>query len=526
MPIICPYNLFWTITIVKTAAELEILYRITQAVIHDRDVNSLIQKVFDILDLEMGMQRGTLTLRRPFTDILEIQASKGLTKQEMKRGQYRIGEGITGRVAATREAALIPDVSTEPDFLDRTKTRKNTQLAFLCVPIVHTDEVVGTISIDRRTGPEEKLQSDLAFLNIVANVLAEAVFNIRIQLEERENLLAENRKLRSELAEQYRPGNIIGNCQTMRHVYGQIAQVAKSPASVLIRGESGTGKELVARAIHFDSNRKDGPFISVNCAALPENLIESELFGHEKGAFTNAVQQRKGRFELASGGTLFLDEIGDIALNVQVRLLRVLQERVFERVGGAEEIRANIRILAATSRDLESAMIENRFRDDLFYRLNVFPIYLPALRDRRTDITLLADHFLDAYNKAYNKKIRRISTPAINMMMSYHWPGNVRELENCVEHAVLTSNDEVIHAYNLPPSLQTARETHTEMIPPEGASLEVLVNSYEREILVDGLKASLGNCAGAARALNTTQRKLNYRIKKLKIEPDRYRIRT
>ena len=510
----------------ELSVELEILHRITRAVVHHDDLHSLLQEVLDILDREMGMQHGTLTLRRPSTDILEIEASKGLTRQEAKRGQYRIGEGITGRVAATREPAIIPDVSIEPDFLDRTKSRRKANLAFLCVPILHRNEVVGTISIDRPKATEKKLQRDVAFLNIIANVLAEAVANIRLQLEKRNSLLEENRKLRSELADQYHPSNIIGNCQSMRQAYTLIAQVAQSPATVLIRGESGTGKELVARAIHFGSNRKDGPFISVNCAALPENLIESELFGHEKGAFTSAVQQRKGRFELASGGTLFLDEIGDIAPNVQVRLLRVLQERVFERVGGSEEIRANIRILAATSRDLETAMAENRFRDDLFYRLNVFPIHIPALRDRRTDITLLADHFLDVYNKAYNKMIRRISTPAINMMMSYHWPGNVRELENCIEHSVLTSTDDVIHAYNLPPSLQTARETHTEMIPAEGASLETLVNSYEREILVDALKASLGNCAGAARALNTTQRKLNYRIKKLNIESGRYRIRS
>lgn len=508
----------------KLSAELEILHRITRAVVHHHDVHSLLQEVLDILDRELGMQHGTLTLRRPATDILEIEASKGLTRQEVKRGQYRIGEGITGRVAATQEAAIIPDVSVEPDFLDRTKSRRKTNRAFLCVPILHSNEVVGTISIDRPKATSEELQRDVAFLNVIANVLAEAVANIRSQLEERESLLAENRKLRSELADQYRPSNLIGNCQSMRHVYGQIAQVAASPATVLIRGESGTGKELVARAVHFGSDRKDGPFVSVNCAALPENLIESELFGHEKGAFTSAIAQRKGRFELAAGGTLFLDEIGEIAPSVQVRLLRVLQERVFERVGGNAEISANIRILAATSRDLETGMRDGSFREDLFYRLNVFPIHLPPLRQRRSDITLLADHFLQTYNKGYAKKIKRISTPAINMMMSYHWPGNVRELENCIEHAVLTSSNDVVHAYNLPPSLQTARETHTEIIPTEGASLETLVNSYEREVLVDALKASLGNCAGAARSLNTTERKLNYRIKRLNIEPRKYRI--
>jgi Nif-specific regulatory protein len=239
------------------------------------------------------------------------------------------------------------------------------------------------------------------------------------------------------------------------------------------------------------------------------------------------MQQRAGRFELANGGTLFLDEIGDISLAVQVRLLRVLQERVFERVGGAESINVNVRIITATSRDLEKGIEDNTFREDLYYRLNVFPIHLPPLRDRRSDIVLLADHFLAHYGRMYNKEIVRTSTTAINMMMSYHWPGNVRELENCIERAVLTSSDGVIHGYNLPPSLQTAKATHTELVPSdvEGASLETMVASYEREIIVDALKTNRGNCAAAARFLNTTQRILNYRIKKLGVNAKQYRYR-
>ena len=310
----------------------------------------------------------------------------------------------------------------------------------------------------------------------------------------------------------------------MKSVYNQISQVADSPANVLIRGESGTGKELVARALHYGSTRKNAPFVCVNIAALPESLVESELFGHEKGAFTGALQQRIGRFEQADGGTLFLDEIGDISPSVQVRLLRVLQERIFERVGGNEAIQVNVRIIAATSINLENAIAEGNFREDLYYRLNIFPICMPSLRERRSDIILLAEHFLKRFNEKYNKQIRRISTPAINMMMSYHWPGNVRELENCVEHAILTSTDDVIHSFNLPASLQTAKETHTEFIDIGNASLETLLNSYEREILVDSLKNHRGNCAAAARALQTTQRIFNYKIKKLNIEPKDYKV--
>jgi Nif-specific regulatory protein len=335
--------------------------------------------------------------------------------------------------------------------------------------------------------------------------------------------VAENLRLRQELGDLYRPGNIVGNCGSMRHVYGQIAQVAGSTATVLIRGESGTGKELVARAIHFSSPRSSRAFVCVNCAALPENLIESELFGHEKGAFTGAMQQRKGRFELANGGTLFLDEVGDIRPSVQVRLLRVLQERSFERVGGDTTLSVNVRVIAATSRNLEQAIQDGSFREDLYYRLNVFPIHLPPLRERKSDLMLLADHFVQKYNDAYGKRVRRISTAAINMMMAYHWPGNVRELENCVERSVLTSADDVIHGYTLPPSLQTSEQTNTATLPADGASLDAMVDAYRRELVIDALKKHRGNASAAARHLRTTQRKINYQIHRLRIEPGAYR---
>jgi Nif-specific regulatory protein len=368
-----------------------------------------------------------------------------------------------------------------------------------------------------------ELQRYQRFLELVSNILAEAVASIREELEEREGLLSENERLRRQLGDRYRMHNLIGNCSAMRAVYEQIVQVADSTATVLIRGESGTGKELVARAIHYGSERRNNAFVSVNCAALPENLIESELFGHEKGAFTGATQQRKGRFEMANGGTIFLDEIGDISPAVQVRLLRVLQERIFERVGSNEGVPVNVRVLAATSRNLEKEIAEEVFREDLYYRLNVFPIILPPLRERRSDIMLLADHFLQKYSEMYGKSIKRISTSAINMMMAYHWPGNVRELENCMERAVLTASDEVIHGYNLPPSLQTSDETQTSIFPKDGADLKTMVESYEKEIITDALKKHRGNAAASARYLNTTQRIINYRIQKLGVNPDDYK---
>ncbi len=507
----------------RTRQELAILYRISQAMAHGQSVSALLNEVLDILESDMGLSRGTLTLRRPDSDLLIIEASRGMTPAEIKRGQYRLGEGITGAVAQSGQAALVPDITKDPHFLNRTKARQNLRVAFLCVPIIHHRQVIGTMSIDRPVAPEAELRRDLDFLKLVAEILAEAVARIREELEERESLVSENKRLRQQLGDQYRPGNIIGNCSSMRQVYDQIAQVADSSATVLIRGESGTGKELVARAVHFSSSRRAGRFVAVNLAALPDNLIESELFGHEKGAFTGAAQQRKGRFELAHGGTLFMDEIGDISPAVQVRLLRVLQERAFERVGGDATLPVDVRVIAATSRDLEQALKDGKFREDLYYRLNVFPIYLPPLRERRADIMLLADHFVQKYNERYGKNVKRISTSAINMMMAYHWPGNVRELENCVERAVLTSTDKVVHGYTLPPSLQAGEPTNTALLPAEGASLDLLLNNYEREVIIDTLKKHRGNAAAAARHLRTTPRVINYSIKRLNINPRDYR---
>lgn len=509
----------------QSEKELDILYQISQvAATHPHTVSELLVEVLDILETELSVARGTFTLRTPDSDIFVIEASCGLTSEEEARGQYKLGEGVTGLVAQTGESALIPDITKDPRFLNLTKSRTDKQTAFICVPIVHEKQVVGTMSIDLSITKEfDHLRHYQRFLELIANILAEAVASIREDLEEREGLISENERLRRQLGDRYRMHNIIGNCSSMRSVYEQIVQVADSTATVLIRGESGTGKELVARAVHYGSERRNNAFVSVNCAALPENLIESELFGHEKGAFTGATQQRKGRFEIANGGTIFLDEIGDISPAVQVRLLRVLQEKTFERVGGNDSVPVNVRILAATSRNLEKGIVEDTFREDLYYRLNVFPIILPPLRERRSDIMLLADHFLQRYGEMYGKSIKRISTSAINMMMVYHWPGNVRELENCMERAVLTASDEVIHGYNMPPSLQTSDETQTSIFPRDGADLKTMVESYEKEILTDALKKHRGNAAATARYLNTTQRIVNYRIKKLEIIPEEYK---
>jgi Nif-specific regulatory protein len=353
-------------------------------------------------------------------------------------------------------------------------------------------------------------------------MIAQAVKIQRLVEADKQQLVAENRHLKQELRERYDVANIVvGNSGPIRQIYEQVAQVAGTNTTVLIRGESGTGKELIAHAIHYNSPRARKPFIRVSCAALPESLIESELFGYEKGAFTGAETRKKGRFELADGGTLFLDEIGEVNLATQVKLLRVLQEREFERVGGTETVKANVRLIAATNKDLEQAMAAGTFREDLYYRLNVFAIFVPPLRERKGDLLLLVDHLLEKLAREHQRKIKRISTPAIDMLASYHWPGNVRELENALERAVLSCDGEVIHGHHLPPSLQTAEASGT----VTRVSLKDAVVAYEKDLIQDALKSTRGNRAKAARLLDTTERVLNYKVRTYGIDAGRFHAR-
>ena len=399
-------------------------------------------------------------------------------------------------------------------------------MAFVCVPIIYKDDVIGTLSIDRKVEPDTDLKADYHLLDTIANIVADAIYAAYSEHEEREKLLSESRALKLELENRLRPDEIVGNCSNMKKVYAMISKVAESNATVLIRGESGTGKELVAKSIQKNSLRAGRPFISVNCAAIPEGLIESELFGHEKGSFTGAVNRKIGLAELADTGTLFLDEIGDVSLPMQLKLLRFIQEHSFYRVGGDRERKVDVRIIAATSRNLEDMIAKGSFREDLYYRLNVFPIYMPALRNRKSDIVLLAEHFLKKYDAVHGKSVARITTPAINMMSTYYWPGNVRELENCIEYAVLNTSDNVISGYNLPPSLQTAETTYTSLVPnasAEGGDYESLVSSFEKELIVEALKLKKGNASAAAKHLGTTQRVVLYKIKKLGIDTSLYK---
>jgi len=505
----------------REVREVSFLFEISQTLSRSLDLREVVDPLLDALAKHLGMVRGTIALLNRQTGEIRIEAAHGLSESQRELGRYSLGEGVTGRVVQTGQPDVIPRIADEPQFLDRTGARKSLgeDTSFICVPIKLGNEVIGALSADRPFPGHGELNNDLRLLTIVASMIAQAVRVRQAAEEERQRLLDENARLQEELKERFRPANIIGNAKAMQEVYDLIAQVARSNASVLLRGESGTGKELVAHAIHYNSLRADKPFVRVHCGALPETLIESELFGHERGAFTGAVSQRKGRFELAHGGTLFLDEIGDITAATQIKLLRVLQEKEFERVGGTETLRTDVRLIAATNRNLEELIAQGKFREDLYYRLNVFPIRVPPLRERKTDILLLADHFVERYSKANHKTVTRISTPAIDMLMAYHWPGNVRELENCIERAVLLAEGDVIQAHHLPPTLQMP-------VPSRIASkgtLEATLDAIERDLLLDALKAARGNKAKAARALGLTERLMGIRVKKHGIDPKRFR---
>ena len=499
--------------------ELSTLYELSEVLASAPSLHEGLGRAMRMLNRYPGALRGALTMLDDETGELYIEAALNLS-DNARLARYRLGEGITGEVVATARSIVVPDVEREPRFLHRTVRRMadhGEAVSFVCVPILLDHRPVGAISVDLPHRLMRDANHLLRFLHVVSSLVALALRTQRPAEAARKSLEQENQTLKRELRERYDFDHLVGTSGPMRDVLAQVAQVSATNTSVLLRGESGTGKELVAHAIHYNSDRAAGPFIKVSCAALPETLMESELFGHEKGAFTGAHARKKGRFELAHGGTLFLDEIGELSQATQVKLLRVLQEREFERVGGSEVLRVDVRLIAATNRDLEKAIAERGFRDDLYYRLNVFPIFLPPLRDRKPDILLLADHFVEKYARTHRKPVRRIATPAIDALMRYHWPGNVRELENVIERAVVVCDGVAIHGRHLPPTLQAPEASGT-----TPGSLRAAVAQLERDLLQDALKSARGSVAEAAQMLVTTERILRYKLRKYQIVPSRF----
>jgi Nif-specific regulatory protein len=498
---------------------LSSLLDVSQALSGTLDRTAFLHRVLEILARQQGVVRGIVSLLHAEGD-LRVEAADGLG--DASRVRYRMGEGITGRVVQSGKPIVVPRVSREPAFLHRAARRPelpHQELSFICVPIMLNRRSAGALAVDLRFKADRDFERSVKFFGVVASMIAQALKIHRLIEEDKRRLVDENTHLKQELRERYDFSNLVGSSGPMRQIYEQVAQVAGVNTTVLVRGESGTGKELIAHAIHYHSLRAGKPLVKVSCGALPESLIESELFGYEKGAFTGAEARKKGRFELAEGGTLFLDEIGDINPATQVKLLRVLQQREYERVGGTETLKSNVRLIAATNKDLERAMAAGTFREDLYYRLNVFTIFVPPLRERKADLILLADHFLERFAREHHRRIKRISTPAIDMLTSYHWPGNVRELENTLERAVLTCEGEVIHGHHLPPSLQTAEASGT----VSRVSLRDAVSSYEKDLLQDALKTTRGNRAKAARLLDTTERIVNYKVRQYGIDAKRFK---
>jgi Nif-specific regulatory protein len=531
-------------------SSISLLAEVSRTVNNEEDISKVLRLVLFILSEHMNMLRGMVTILNRTTGEMVINESFGLSDEQRQLGRYKVGEGIIGQVVKTGTPTVVPRIDEEPLFLDRTRSRakeNKEELCFICVPIKAGVEVIGTLSADRRIAVFDEhgdkklrrksdridlLQYYVDLLSIIAAMISQAVRLKQLDDEQRVNGVHERAgrtapsgfqlvdgEADEEMPEVERPANIIGNAKPMLSLFRMIDKIAKTSATALILGESGVGKELVANAIHFKSMREGKPFIKFNCAALPESIVESELFGHERGAFTGASAQRRGRFELADGGSIFLDEVGELSLPIQAKLLRIIQEKEFERLGGSKTIKTDVRIIAATNRNLEEQIREGSFREDLFYRLNIFPITVPPLRERKTDILLLADYFVEKFNKANHKGVRRISTTSIDMLMRYHWPGNVRELQNCIERAVILSEDNVIHGYHLPPSLQTAESSGT----PYTGDLQQKLDAIEKEMIIEALKRTKGNMTKAATQLGLSDRIMGLRMKKFDIDYRKFR---
>jgi Nif-specific regulatory protein len=474
-------------------------------------------RAMTLLEEQLGVKRAALFIADAQNRTLTIEATYEASPEDFRP---RFGQGVAGRVAEVGRPIVVPAVRREPmalSELTEPERWREEPLCLVSVPIAIRGRSAGALSVYLRSDPSVGFATRLGLLQVVSSVIAQELRSAQPpRIDERPEAKPSHlTEVREPAAFEY--SNMIGTSAVMRQVYEEVGQVAGTMATALILGESGTGKELVARAIHANSERARQPFIKINGAAFPEGLFESELFGHERGAFTGAMSRKKGRLDLAQGGTLFLDEIGDLPLSTQVKLLRVLQFREFERLGGTETLKADVRLVAATNKDVERAVAEGKFREDLYYRLNVFTITLPPLRDRRGDIPALVEYFLEKYSSEHRRKVRRTSSGALDALCQYGWPGNVRELENAIERAVVACEGSVIEERHLPKTVLGTGPAGPEL----ATTLAGAVEQLERRMIADALAASMGNLARAARALGTTERVLRYKMTKYKLAPAR-----
>ncbi len=502
--------------------EMKILYDISRIVGSSLKIKQAIEESLGLLQKFLQLEKCTVFELNEDGSELRIFASIGLTKNQELKATYKIGEGATGLSAKSREPIIVENIHQNIIFLNKSGARAREDISYVAVPIISRDVLLGVLGANLTRDSKLSFDETIKILTIVSSIFAQAKYVHKTLDDEKKRLDDENRYYRDELLHSRSFEKIIGKSPKMNRVFEIISKVAGSKATVLIRGETGTGKELIASAIHKSSPRRDKSYIKLNCAAIPETLLESELFGHEKGAFTDAKGMRKGRFELADGGTLFLDEIGDITPTLQVKLLRVLQEQEFERVGGSQSIKVDVRIIAATNRNLEKMVEDGDFREDLFYRLNVIPIMLPPLRERADDISLLAIYFLEKFQKSHNKELS-ITPAAMNLLCSYEWPGNIRELENTIERIVLFANSEHIDIDEIELTLPYMfKVTESKETSGRNNKRDILTKKDLDEIEKEAIEKALKECGGirikAAKKLGITNRQIGYKIKKYCIE--------
>lgn len=490
-------------------SELNVIFETCRVIGQALKLDQALENILGILSSSLAMKRATVTLRDEETGYLVIRASHGLTEAERKRGVYHKDEGITGLIFRTAQPYVVPDISKEPLFLNKTRSRRilKESITFLGVPILLHGKPIGVLHVDRLFGDEVPYEEDIRLLSIIATLIAQFV-SLNRQVRRREARLLKDCAIPGTIGSHVQERFfMVGKSPSMVNVQKQVMKVAPSRASVLLLGESGTGKTLVAQIIHELSTRSKLPFVKINCASLPESLLESELFGYEKGAFTGAAKPKAGRVEQADGGTLFLDEVGELSLPLQAKLLRFLQEKEFERLGSTETRKVDVRVIAATNKDLAAAVSEGAFREDLFYRLYVFPIQVPPLRDRREDIPSLLMHFLEKTSREYGRKFR-ISRRAMTLMEHYDWPGNVREMENLIERmAILADGDEI--DTDILPRYLSGKASDQESDRPISR-----IEELERKEVLAALERNGWNQTRAAKDLGLTLRQISYRVRK------------
>ncbi len=510
-------------------AQFETLFRVSQVLSRSLDFQQTLREVLRSLEITGHLSRGMVSVVDPDAGDLTVHAVHGLDSEEYEPVRYQPGEGLIGMILEGGRTVAIPRLGDEPRFLNRLGLYEK-DLPFIAVPIQVGGALQGVLTVQPDEPDDGLLDERVRFVEMVANLIGQSV---RLSLEvaqERKALAEERDTLRRTVRQKHGFDNLVGHSAPMRRIFEQIRMVAKWPTTVLIRGETGTGKELIANAIHYNSPRTRGPYVRLNCASLPETLLESELFGHEKGAFTGAVNSRKGRFEMADGGTLFLDEIGEISPPFQAKLLRVLQEGELERVGGGRTIKVDVRLIAATHRDLEAAVETGDFREDLYYRLNVMPILPPPLRERMEDLPEIALFLLDRLGGIQSRPLK-LTAAAQRRLAQHSWPGNVRELENCLERAAVMSMDGEIDAdlIRIDKLRSGPVRTSVAAVSPAPTFRAVAGDEdeageaepgepNERQRVIAALEQAGWVQARAARLLGMTPRQIAYRIQILNIE--------